>query len=88
MVVNERDITEIDAPRLDLEEREAIEDGLRSRTLETRLAELEPIRIIAGSPGMMTLLRRSMKVDGVDSTVLIPGKPGAGKGAMANLIHK
>ncbi|MCP4687292.1 MAG: PAS domain-containing protein, partial [Desulfobacterales bacterium] len=88
VVVNERDITEIDDLRRGLEEQEAIKDGVRRQMLEMQLAEVESNRIIARSPGMNRILRQAMKVAGVDSTVLILGESGAGKGMIADLIHK
>jgi PAS domain S-box-containing protein len=88
VVVNERDITEIDALRRELEEQSAIRDGFRDHIMELQLTELESNRIISRSPCMTQALRMALKVSGVDSTVLILGESGTGKGMVADLIHK
>ncbi len=88
VVVNERDITEIDALRHELEEQLALRDGFRNHLKELRLTALESDRIIARSPCMGQALRMAMKVAQVDSTVLILGESGTGKGMVAELIHK
>lgn len=88
VVVNERDITEIDALRRELEEQSAIREGFRDHIMELQLTELESNRIIAYSPCMTQALRMAMKVSHVESTVLILGESGTGKGMAADLIHK
>jgi PAS domain S-box-containing protein len=88
VVVNERDITEIDILHRELDEQEAIKDRFRHQMLEMQLAELESSRIIARSPCLVKVLQQAVKVSEVDSTVLIQGESGAGKGLIADLIHK
>ncbi len=88
VVVNERDITEIDALQRELEEKEAIKDRFRDQMLEMQLEEVESRRVIAKSPSMRKALRQAIKVSTVDSTVLILGESGVGKGLIADLIHK
>lgn len=88
VVVNERDITEIDSLRRELEEQESIKDGFRNQMLEMQLAELDSTRIIARSPSIAKVLGQAMKVAQVDSTVLILGESGTGKELIADLIHK
>lgn len=88
IVVNERDITEIDTLRQELEEQAAIRDQFRHQILEMQLMELESNRIIARSPSFANVLQQALKVSKVDSTVLILGESGVGKGVIADLIHK
>jgi PAS domain S-box-containing protein len=88
VVVSERDITEIDTLQRELEEQEAIKDQFRSQMLEMQQMELESRRVIARSPSMLKALRQSLKVSAVDSSVLILGESGVGKGLIADLIHK
>lgn len=88
IVVNERDITEIDTLRQELEEQAAIRDQFRHQILEMQLAELESNRIIARSHSFANVLQQALKVSRVDSTVLILGESGTGKGVIADLIHK
>lgn len=88
IVVNERDITEIDALHEELQHQEAIKNQFRNHMLEMQLAEMESRRIIARSPCMAKLLQQAIKVSKVDSTALILGESGAGKELIADLIHK
>ena len=88
VVVSERDITEIDRLYRDLEEQAAMKDQIRHHMLEMQLEELESSRIIAKSPCFINILQQALKVSAVDSTVLITGESGSGKGMIATLIHK
>jgi len=87
-VVYERDVTELDALQRELEQQEAIKDRFRNQMLEMQLEEIESRRVIAKSPCMQKALRQAIKVSAVDSTVLILGESGVGKGVFADLIHK
>jgi PAS domain S-box-containing protein len=88
VVVNERDVTEIDSLQRGLEEQEAIKDRFRGELLEQQIEKVESRRVIAKSPAMQKALRQAIKVAGAESTVLILGESGAGKGLFADLIHK
>ncbi|HEY5672785.1 MAG TPA: sigma 54-interacting transcriptional regulator [Malonomonas sp.] len=88
IVVSERDITEIDSLQRELEEQEAIRDQFRDQMLAMQQAELEAQQIIARSPAMVRALQQSIKVARADSSVLILGESGVGKGLIADLIHK
>lgn len=88
VVVNERDISEIDRLHRELEEREAISDKFRQQMREMQMIEVESRRIIARSPSMLKALRQALKVSAVESTVLILGESGVGKGMIADIIHK
>lgn len=87
VVVNERDITEIDALREELEAQLAKNDQIQRRMQEMQIAELASGEIIARSANIVQALRQARKVSRVDSTVLILGESGTGKGVVANLIH-
>lgn len=88
VVVNERDITEIDRLHSELEEREARSDQFRQQMLEMQLAEVESRKIVFRSPSMLKAMRQALKVSGAESSVLILGESGVGKGMIADLIHK
>ena len=88
VVTNERDITEIDALREELEAQLAKNDQIQRQMQEMQIAELESGQIIARSANVVQALRQARKVSQVDSTVLILGESGTGKGLVANLIHK
>lgn len=88
VVVSERDITEIDKLQRELEDQEAIKGQFWHHMLEQQQAELASHTIIAKSPRMIMALRQAIKVSSADSTVLIHGESGVGKGLFADLIHK
>ncbi len=88
VVVSERDITEIDNLQRELEKQEAIKDSFRDQMLAMQQADLESQQIIARSPTMIRALQQAIKVAKADSSVLILGESGVGKGLIANLIHK
>lgn len=83
-----RDITEIETLHRELEEKEAMKDQLRNHMMEQQQMELESKRVIARSPCMMKALQQAIKVSSVDSSVLILGESGVGKGLIADMIHK
>ncbi len=88
VVVSERDITEIDTLQRELEQQEAISDQFRDQMLAMQQAHLDSKQIIARSPLMIRALQQAIRVAGADSTVLILGESGVGKGLIADLIHK
>ncbi len=88
VVVSERDITETDRLQRQLEEQQAIGDHFRHQVRELQEEFLSSHPVIAKSPSMVKALRQALKVSEVDSTVLILGESGVGKGLVAELIHK
>lgn len=88
VVISERDVTEIDVMQRRLEEQEALKDQFLSQMLEMRQEQMDSQPIIARSPCMLNALRQAMKVSKVESTVLLLGESGVGKGLFADLIHK
>lgn len=87
VVVNERDITEIDALRKELEAQLARNDRIQRCMQEIQVAELASGQIIARSANIVQALRQAHKVSQADSTALILGESGTGKGVLAKLIH-
>lgn len=87
VVVSERDITEMDRLQRELEEQQAIGDQFRQQILELQQTQLATCPIVAESPGMIKILKQALKLSGVDSTVLILGESGVGKGLIADIIH-
>ena len=88
VVTNERDITEIDALREKLETQLEKNDRIQRHMQEMQIAELTSGQIIARSTNIVRAFGQARKVSQVDSTVLIQGESGSGKGVIANLIHK
>lgn len=88
VVVSERDITEIDTLRHELEEQQAMKDQFLLQILDLQKTALKGRQLIARSPCMIKALTQALKVSGVSSSVLILGESGVGKGVIADLIHK
>jgi PAS domain S-box-containing protein/TyrR family helix-turn-helix protein len=88
VVVSERDITEIDTLQRELEEQEAMRDQFRNQMLAMQQATFAANQVIAKSPCMIKALRQALKVSSVNSSVLLLGESGVGKGLFADLIHK
>ncbi len=86
-VVTVRDVTEIDQLQRSLEEEATRSSQFREQMLAMQQLELESRQIIARSPTMMQVLQQAVRVGGADSTVLILGESGVGKGVIADLIH-
>ncbi len=88
VVVNEMDITNLNKLRNELEETKALASRYRSElSLMDKQASLLSEAVIR-SEIMHKVLNRSMKVAQVNSTVLIEGETGVGKGFLARLIHR
>jgi len=88
VVVNERDITNLNKLRNELEETKALASRYRSElSLMDKQASLLSDAVVR-SEVMQKVLNRAMKVAQVDSTVLIQGETGVGKGFLARLIHR
>ncbi len=87
VVVSERDITEIDTLQRKLEEQAAMKDQFRLQVLEMQHAVQNSRKVIARSPCMVKTLAQALKVSGANSSVLLLGESGVGKGLIADLIH-
>ena len=88
VVVSEHDITEMERLQRQLEEQLAIGDQYRNQVLELQQEQLTARPVIARSPAMVRALKQALKLSKVDSTVLILGESGVGKGLVADLIHQ
>ncbi|SHJ29709.1 PAS domain S-box-containing protein [Malonomonas rubra DSM 5091] len=88
VVVSERDITETDRLQRELEEQQALGDQFRHQIVELQQEQLENYPVIAKSPCMVKALKQALKVSEVDSTILLLGESGVGKGLFADLIHQ
>jgi len=88
VVVSERDVTEIDRLQRELEEQQAIGEQFRHQVLELQQEYLDSHPVIAKSPCMIKALNQAIKLSEVDTTVLVLGESGVGKGLIADLIHR
>ena len=87
IVVNSRDITDLNALKLELSEKEELARKYQSELELLRLEKFEADNIISKSPAMQKIIRLAMTVAKVESTVLITGESGVGKGVLAEFIH-
>lgn len=88
VVVNERDLTDIKALQRALEEKVALSNQYKQDLLEMQIEETKSRQIIAKTPEYIRVIQQAIKLGTVDSTVLLLGESGTGKGVVADLIHK
>jgi transcriptional regulator with PAS, ATPase and Fis domain len=88
VVVSEKDITKFDNLQRRLEEERDIKNQLQNQIVEMQQDILHSHKIIARSANMAKALHRALKVSKADSSILITGESGVGKGLIANFIHK
>jgi PAS domain S-box-containing protein len=89
VVVNERDMTELNSLRKRIEQGEQLTEKYRDELADLSLLELTRNEIIAESSKMRHLLQMALKLSRIDaSNILILGESGTGKGLLAKLIHK
>jgi len=87
VVVNVRDITEIQNLKEQLEATMELSKRYASELEEIRLQQLKMDDLVAQSPAMQRVLELAVRVSKVDSTVLITGESGVGKEVIAKKIH-
>jgi PAS domain S-box-containing protein len=88
IIINDRDITELDRIRRELDESKALVDQYKSELLDFHLRDLQSNFFICRSKEMESIYERALRVARFDSTVLITGESGVGKGLLAKLIHQ
>jgi PAS domain S-box-containing protein len=88
VVTNDRDISELDHLRGQLQEAQALAKGYSSKISELEMKGVDLSNIIFGSEEMQRIIEMALRVAHVDTTVLLLGESGVGKGMIAKLIHK
>jgi len=88
VVTNERDITELDNLKSRLQETQALAKEYVSKLSELEMREVDLSSFIFRSGEMHRIVKTALRVAKVDSTVLLLGESGVGKGMIAKLIHK
>ncbi|HBG20585.1 MAG TPA: Fis family transcriptional regulator [Desulfobulbaceae bacterium] len=89
IVVNERDMTELNTLRQEFEESQQVREKYRQELTDMSLLELERNDIVAESAAMRRILQMALKLSHIGaSNILILGESGTGKGLLAKLIHK
>ncbi len=89
VVVNERDMTELNMLRRQIEQSREITEKYKEKLADLSLLELQRNEIIAESNKMRQILQMALKLSRIDaSNILILGESGTGKGLLAKMIHK
>ncbi len=89
IVVNERDMTELNILREQFEESRKIGEKYRDELSEMALMELKRNEIVAESNPMRHVLQTALKLAHIGaSNILILGESGVGKGLLAKLLHQ
>ena len=88
ILTNERDITELDRLRGQLQETQALANGYISKLSELEMKGIDLSNIIFKSEEMEKTIETAFRVSQVASTVILLGESGVGKGLIAKLIHK
>ena len=88
VVVNARDISELNRLHAELEESRELTQTYRRKLSEINRHRNLTTCIIIRSPQMQKIFETAMRVSGVNSSVLITGESGVGKGLFADLIHQ
>jgi PAS domain S-box-containing protein len=88
VVTNDRDISELDRLRGQLQEVKALAKGYVSKLSETEMKGIDLSRVIFRSEKMERIIKIAVKIAKVDSTILLLGESGVGKSLVAKLIHR
>jgi len=88
VVTNVRDITELEDLREELDHRRDLSERYLSELTELRLDLFPKDDIIARSEKTKSIIRMAIKVAQVDTSILITGESGVGKGKLAKSIHQ
>ena len=89
VVVNERDMTHLNAIREQLEQSRLVTQKYKEELAELSMLELRKQEIIAESEVMQQVLRIALKLARMGaSNILLLGESGTGKGLLAKFIHR
>lgn len=89
VVVNARDMTQLNSMRVQLEKSRQESDKLKETLSEINLLEVNRKKVIGESEAFRSVLRIALKLAQMKvSNILLLGESGTGKGLLAKLIHK
>ncbi|MEW5723589.1 MAG: sigma 54-interacting transcriptional regulator [Thermodesulfobacteriota bacterium] len=88
VVVNERDMTQLNEVKEQLEQARQVSEKFKDKLKELRLQELREELLIAESKEMRRVIQLALKLSHLDvSNILLLGESGSGKGFLAKFIH-
>jgi PAS domain S-box-containing protein len=88
VVTNDRDISELDHLRSQLQEAHALTKGYISKLSELEMKGIDLSNFIFRCDKTQRMIEMVLRIAPVESTVLLLGESGVGKGMIAKLIHK
>jgi len=88
VVINERDISQLEALKLQLEEARQEREKFKDEIAELQMRALKDQKIIAESEAMQAIIKTALKLARMEvNGVMILGESGTGKGLLAKFIH-
>ena len=88
VVINERDITQLEALKIQLDETRKEKDRYKNELTELSMLELKRQKIVSESEQMRDILKTALKLARLEVTdILLLGESGTGKGLLAKFIH-
>lgn len=88
VVINERDITQLEVLKLQLEETRQEREKYKDEIAELQMRSLKDQKIVAESDAMQAIIKTALKLARMEvNGVLILGESGTGKGLLAKFIH-
>ena len=88
VVGSERDLTELNLLKNELDEKQQLNFRIHSELLALRLRDLKLKKIVATSPAMAQVMETVLRVADFDTTVLLNGASGSGKSMIAQVLHE
>ncbi|MFZ5634409.1 MAG: sigma 54-interacting transcriptional regulator [Bacillota bacterium] len=87
VVVNVRDLTELNRLRQELEQSKELSERYQEELTQLRQKQFNQQGLVFNSPKMQEMLKMTLRLAQVDSTVLLLGESGVGKEVIATIIH-